>query len=83
MFYAVRLRLDATKTSWVPEMAGPSADSLAVGQDKQGRWIVRDKLGLKGGIFATLKAALDFANAEAEAAGCPVELTAGLIDSCL
>ena len=74
-------RLETSETSPFSDASGPSAAPLLVGQDHEGRWIVHDKGGLKYGMFATLKAALHFANEEAAAAGCHVELAAGLIDS--
>ncbi len=53
-----------------------AANCLFVGQNPAGCWVVRDRLGLKGGIFANFGAAVQFAQAEAKAAGWGVELTA-------
>lgn len=45
-----------------PVRTGPSPCSpWLVGQDAEGRWIVRDQAGLRGGVFANRTAALHFA----------------------
>ena len=56
--------------------ANPEPNWLIVGQDGEGRWVVRDRLGLKGGIFCTFERALQFAKEESEAAHCCVVLSA-------
>jgi hypothetical protein len=45
---------------------------FVIGQDIEGRWVVRDRRGLKGGIFATYNSALNFAKGEAFAARCKI-----------
>jgi hypothetical protein len=45
---------------------------FVVGQDTEGRWVVTDRRGLKGGIFATYNSALNFAKGEAFAARCKI-----------
>ena len=52
---------------------------LIVGMNGDGRWVVRDRLGLKAGIFSSFESAIHFAKMEAEAAHSGVILSeAGL-----
>ena len=53
---------------------------LIVGQDGEGRWIARDRLGLKAGIFSSFASALHFAKDEAEAAHAAVILSSAPIE---
>ncbi|MGO9544818.1 MAG: hypothetical protein ACLPPF_08500 [Rhodomicrobium sp.] len=47
---------------------GAEENCLILGQNGQGLWVVRDRLGLKAGIFASFEAAHHFAKEEAAAA---------------
>ncbi|MGO9173711.1 MAG: hypothetical protein ACLP7P_17355 [Rhodomicrobium sp.] len=47
--------------------AGAETNCLIVGQNGEGLWVVRDRLGLKAGIFSSLESALHFAKEEAKA----------------
>jgi hypothetical protein len=47
--------------------AGAEPNVLMVGQNSEGHWVVRDRLGLKAGIFSSLESALHFAKEEAKA----------------
>jgi hypothetical protein len=46
---------------------GTEANCLFVGQNSKGSWVVRDRLGLKAGIFRSRASALHFAKDEARA----------------
>jgi hypothetical protein len=46
---------------------GAEANCLFVGQNSKGAWVVRDRLGLKAGIFRSRASALHFAKDEARA----------------
>jgi hypothetical protein len=72
-----RARQTAEKKSWVfraqcPEKAMTSSENaskspcLRVGQDDHGRWIVLDRRGHCGGLFANSKDAIHFAMFESE-----------------
>jgi hypothetical protein len=51
-----------------------------VGQDASGRWIVRDSVGLKAGIFGSFGAALQFAKEEARGSHARIILSAALLE---
>jgi hypothetical protein len=46
---------------------GVEANCLFIGQNGKGAWVVRDKLGLKAGIFRSRASAFHFAKEEARA----------------
>ena len=54
---------------------------LIVGQDRHGRWVVRDRLGLCGGWFVGRAEAIRYAMFEAGGAPRAVLLTPGVVES--
>jgi hypothetical protein len=66
-----------------PIRSAAASRNLFVGADPDGRWIVRDDLGLIGGLFSDRDAALRFAALESDRQDAavtilPGELTLGL-----
>jgi hypothetical protein len=46
-----------------------AANALRIGRNAAGAWVVKDRLGLKAGLFRTYACALQFAKEEAAAHG--------------
>lgn len=49
----------------VSSASGVDVNCLFIGQNNKGCWVVRDRLGLKAGIFRSYDCALHFAKEEA------------------
>lgn len=63
-----------------PEASNAETNGLIIGQNGGGCWVVRDRLGLKAGIFSSFGSALHFAKGEAEATGSGVTLSATVLE---
>ncbi len=59
---------------------GAGQNCLILGQNGEGRWVVRDRLGLKAGIFSSFEAAHQFAKEEAEAAHSSIILSPAALE---
>ncbi len=70
----------AVEKDWTATAEATAVNCLIIGQDVNGLWIVRDRFGLRAGIFRALAPALRFAKEEARAGNYSLVSTAGPID---
>jgi hypothetical protein len=58
------------------------ANALRIGRNSKGAWIVKDRLGLRAGIFRSYGCALQFAKEEAAAHGLIIVAAQGPLELC-